>query len=157
MDNFNNNQNYNNYNNPDYYNPNYNPAQNNYQNPNINLNQPQNQPIYGKTQPTTGWNWGAMMYGWIWGLANGTWMPLIGLIPFVNMFWWIVCGAKGNEWAMQSGMWKTVEEFNAVQKSWNRAGKFMFWFSIIFLAIYCILIFGILGLSIMELANEFSY
>lgn len=144
MDNFNN-QGYN----SNYYNPEYN-NQNNFQNSNGSLNYPQGQPIYGKTQPVTGWNWGACMYGWIWGLANGTWMPLLGILPILNIFWWIVCGIKGNEWAMNSGMWKTVEEFNAVQKSWNRAGKIMFWLTFIFLIFYFVLIFGILGVGVLS-------
>jgi hypothetical protein len=95
------------------------PAQNyqnyqqpNYQNPNGSLNYPQGGVQMNRPVPTTGWNWGAMMYGWVWGLANGTWMPLLGIIPVLNLFWWIVCGIKGNEWAMNSGMWRTVEEFN---------------------------------------------
>ena len=150
-----------NYNNQGY-NQNYNTNQNNYQNPNNNFNYPQGQPVnpsvYGKTQPVTGWNWGACMYGWIWGLANGTWMPLLGILPVLNMFWWIVCGIKGNEWALNSGMWKTVEEFNAVQKSWNRAGKIMFWVTFIFLVIYFVLIFGIIGIGVFsEVMNELSY
>ena len=144
MDNFNN-QGYN----SNYYNPEYN-NQNNFQNPNGSLNYPQGQPVYGKTEPIKGWNWGACMYGWIWGLANGTWMPLLGILPILNMFWWIVCGIKGNEWAMNSGMWKTVEEFNAVQKSWNRAGKIMFWLTFIFLIFYFVLIFGILGVGVLS-------
>lgn len=144
MDNFNN-QGYN----SNYYNPEYN-NQNNFQNSNGSLNYPQGQPTYGKTQPITGWNWGACMYGWIWGLANGTWMPLLGILPVLNIFWWIVCGIKGNEWAMNSGMWKTVEEFNAVQKSWNRAGKIMFWLTFIFLIFYFVLIFGVLGVGVLS-------
>ena len=126
------------------------------------MNYPQNnpvvdKPIYGNTQPTKEWNWGAMMYGWIWGLANGTWMPLLCILTVLNMFWWIVCGIKGNEWAMNSGMWKTVEEFNAVQKSWNRAGKVMFWFMLVFLLIYFVLIFGVIGLGVfIEALNQMA-
>ncbi len=139
-------------------------SQNNYQNSNGTLNYPKPEnslpinPNAGRTQPVTGWSWGAAMYGWIWGIANGTYLPLLALIPFLNMFWWIVCGIKGHEWALNSGMWKTVEEFNAVQKSWNRAGKVAFWFTVIFVGIY--IIFWILwavifGFSMFAaLANE---
>lgn len=138
------------------------PAQNyqnyqqpNYQNPNGSLNYPQGGVQMNRPVPTTGWNWGAMMYGWVWGLANGTWMPLLGIIPVLNLFWWIVCGLKGNEWAMNSGMWRTVEEFNAVQKSWNRAGKFMFWFAMIFTLIY-VGIIAIAGVGVLsELSNYY--
>lgn len=115
---------------------NQNPVQStqNYQQPNYS-----GTPINQGNKPITGWNWGAMMYGWIWGIANGCYLPLLGLIPFINWFWWIVCGIKGNEWAMNGGKWKTVEEFNAVQRSWNTAGKIAFW--------YFVIVFGI-GIAI---------
>ena len=143
---------------------------------NMNNNQNFNQPIPPTVQPTqsystpinqgnkpmTGWNWGAMMYGWIWGIANGTYLPLLALVPILNMFWWIVCGIKGNEWAMNSGKWKTVEEFNAVQKSWNTAGKVAFWYSVIVIGLMFAIWFislafsiGIAGLA--GIAEGFSY
>ncbi len=143
---------------------------------NMNNNQNFNQPIPPTVQPTqsystpinqgnkpmTGWNWGAMMYGWIWGVANGTYLPLLALVPILNMFWWIVCGIKGNEWAMNSGKWKTVEEFNAVQKSWNTAGKVAFWYSVIVIGLMFAIWFisiafsiGIAGLA--GIAEGLSY
>lgn len=91
---------------------------------------------------STKWNWGAMMFTWIWGIANGTYMPFLAFIPFLNMFWWIVCGIKGSEWAKASGMWKTNEEFEAVQKSWNRAGKIAFWVSLIFIVLFVVIFVG---------------
>ena len=129
---------------------------NNYQNnqgynqqipPTVAPNQTYSTPINQGTKPVTGWNWGAMMYGWVWGIANGTYMPLLALLPFLNMFWWIVCGIKGNEWAMNSGKWQTVEEFNAVQKSWNTAGKVCFWFFLIFFVIYFAIMLLMFGLG----------
>lgn len=131
---------------------------NNYQNNNQDYSQPvpptvqptqtYGTPINQGVRPVTGWNWGAMMYGWIWGIANGTYMPLLALIPILNAFWWIVCGIKGNEWAMNGGKWKTVEEFNAVQKSWNTAGKVMFWFGIIFFVVYFVIFALIMGMGL---------
>ena len=118
-------------------------------------------PINQGNKPVTGWNWGAMMYGWIWGIANGTYMPLLALVPILNMFWWIVCGIKGNEWAMNSGKWKTVEEFNAVQKSWNTAGKVAFWYSVIVIglmfAIWFISIAFSIGIAGLAGLAEMSY
>ena len=127
----------NNYQNNGYQNNGYNqsvqPAQN-YQQPTYS-----GTPINQGTKPVTGWNWGAFMFNWCWGIANGTYLPLLIFVPFLNLIWMFVCGAKGNEWAMNSGMWKTVEEFNAVQKSWNKAGKFMFWFMVIMYGIAIVL------------------
>lgn len=163
MDNFNNNQNYNNYNNPDYYNPNYNPTQNNYQNSDGRLNYPSstnNIPIQSKAQPKKGWSWGASMLGILWGFGNHTYMPLLGLIPFLNFIWWIICGVKGYEWALESGHFKTVEEFNAVQDSWDRAGKVYLIITLVILAIYFIfffLIFGATFAGLMAGLSEYAY
>ena len=129
---------------------------NNYQN-NQSIQEPtyQNQyvertPHYnqGRVQPVSGWNWGAFMYNWIWGIANGCYLPLLIFVPFLNLIWMFVCGAKGNEWAMNSGKWKTVEEFNAVQKSWNKAGKFSFWFMVIMYGIVIVMWILMLVLSV---------
>lgn len=116
---------------------------------NINIQKPlptRSQSNKSVEAPVTGWNWGAMMYSWIWGLANGTYLPLLTLIPIFNLFWIFVCGAKGNEWALESGTWKTTEEFNAVQKSWNKAGKITFYIMLAYIAI-CI-IMGILNVAL---------
>lgn len=130
--------------------------------PTVQPTQSYSTPINQGNKPMTGWNWGAMMYGWIWGVANGTYLPLLALVPILNMFWWIVCGIKGNEWAMNSGKWKTVEEFNAVQKSWNTAGKVAFWYSVIVIGLMFAIWFisiafsiGIAGLA--GIAEGLSY
>lgn len=130
--------------------------------PTVQPTQSYSTPINQGNKPMTGWNWGAMMYGWIWGVANGTYLPLLALVPILNMFWWIVCGIKGNEWAMNSGKWKTVEEFNAVQKSWNTAGKVSFWYSVIVIGLMFAIWFisiafsiGIAGLA--GIAEGLSY
>lgn len=83
-----------------------------------------------------GWSWGAMMWGWIWGIGNHTYWPLLGLIPILNCFWWIVCGIKGHDWAYQSNHFNSVEEFNAVQDSWDTAGKVFFFVLLAFTFIY---------------------
>lgn len=159
MDNFNNNNQSN-----MGYNQNYNPTQNNFQNTG-RMDYPQSQPInnppvYGKTQPKTGWSWGASMLGWIWGFGNHTYMPFLSFIPILNIFWWIVCGIKGYEWALNSGHFKTVEEFNAVQDSWDRAGKCYLVFMLIILAIYFIFFFIIFGATFAGLIaglSEYGY
>jgi len=76
--------------------------------------------------PVTGWSWGAAGLGWIWALGNHSYMPLIGLLPGANTFWWIVCGIYGHEWAFKNFPEGAVEEFNAIQRSWDRAGKIAF-------------------------------
>lgn len=76
-----------------------------------------------------GWNWGACLLGWIWGLFNGavkqtllmfllsTFVPFIGSIASM-----ILLGIKGNEWAWQGKNWSSVDEFKRVQRKWAVAG-----------------------------------
>jgi len=72
------------------------------------------------------WNWGAFSFNIIWGIGNHAYLTLLCLVPLLNIVWIFICGANGNKWAWQSGQFKNVEEFLAVQKTWNRAGLFMF-------------------------------
>lgn len=66
-----------------------------------------------------GWNWGAMMLNWIWGLGNKTYIALLMFIPFVNFVMFFVLGAKGNEWAWRNKKWDSVEHFQRVQRKWT--------------------------------------
>lgn len=114
-----------------------------------------------------GWNWGAFAFNIFWGIGNKSYLPLLCLIPFFNLVWIFVCGAKGNEWAWQNGEYTSVEEFKAVQATWKRAGLIQailiiagFVFSII--AFVLLLIFGITAGSVIEdnynnLDNDTNY
>lgn len=101
---------------------------------------------YDPTSPITPpeikrWNWGAFMFSWIWGIGNYTYLPLLSLVPILNIVWIFVCGAKGNEWAWKSGQFKSVKEFLTVQNTWNRAGILIFIISCVFLVFYFIIIY----------------
>ena len=65
-----------------------------------------------------GWNWGAFLLTWIWGVGNGTYIALLALIPLVGLVMIFVLGAKGNEWAWRNKTWESVEHFKRVQRSW---------------------------------------
>lgn len=69
-----------------------------------------------------GWNWGAFLLNWIWGLGNRTYLALLCLIPGVNIIVAILLGIKGNEWAWNNRDWESVEEFKSVQKTWSVFG-----------------------------------
>lgn len=69
-----------------------------------------------------GWNWGAFLLGWIWGLGNKTYIALLGLIPGVNIVMAFVLGAKGNQWAWNNRNWESMEQFKQVQKIWSTFG-----------------------------------
>ena len=75
-----------------------------------------------------GWNWGAFLFNWIWGLGNQVYVALwlipisiftlgLGTLPF--MIW---LGVKGNERSWKSKRWESVERFREVQRKWAIAG-----------------------------------
>ena len=99
-----------------------------------------------RATPKKGWSWGAFMLGIHWGIGNRVYWPLLSLlivIPFIGPIIYlvvaIICGIKGHEWAMNSGTFKTVEEYNAAQDTWDRAGKVMFFIMLIMVVISLIL------------------
>ena len=69
-----------------------------------------------------GWNWGAMLMNWVWGLFNGTFIALLMFVPFANFVMFFMLGAKGNEWAWRNKKWDSVEHFKSVQRKWAIAG-----------------------------------
>ncbi|MFC1945124.1 zinc-ribbon domain-containing protein [Chloroflexota bacterium] len=82
----------------------------------------------GKRQETVfpselnGWNWGAFLLGWIWGIGNNTYISFLTLIPFVGFIMAFVLGSRGNEWAWKNKQWNSVEHFTSVQDRWGIAG-----------------------------------
>ena len=44
-----------------------------------------------------GWNWGAFLLNWIWGIGNSTYIAFLMFVPLVNIVMLFVLGAKGNE------------------------------------------------------------
>ncbi len=77
-----------------------------------------------------GWNWGAFFFTWIWGLFNGAYVTLWGLllwfVPLGNIVWAIVCGLNGNRWAWQGKPWTSSEHFRSVQHKWALAALIFF-------------------------------
>lgn len=108
-------------------------------------------------QEVKGWNWGAFMYNWIWGIANKTYLPLLVLIPIFNIVWIFIIGFKGNEWAWQKGDYKDVETFKAVQKTWNVAGIITFILSIAGILLYFFFIAAIIAGLANSSYSSYSY
>ena len=92
-------------------------------------------------------NWGAFLMGWIWCLGNGKIglgfllfllycfvnIPYIGIlfsIPGLIISFWL--GVRGNKIAWNNKAWKSVEEFEKVQKSWTVAGVILLSIAFIF-------------------------
>ena len=92
-------------------------------------------------QEIKGWNWGAFVFNWIWGIGNKTYLPLISLIPIVGLVWRFIVGFKGNEWAWQKGDYDNVETFKKVQATWNRAGIVAFIVAIIGIVLYVVALY----------------
>jgi Cytochrome oxidase complex assembly protein 1 len=69
-----------------------------------------------------GWNWGAFLLNWIWGIGNNTYIALLTLVPVVGFVMIFVLGAKGNRWAWENGRWDSVAHFKRVQRRWAIAG-----------------------------------
>jgi len=69
-----------------------------------------------------GWNWGAFLLSWIWGIGNNTFIALLALIPLLGLIMHFVLGAKGNAWAWRNGRWDSVAHFKRVQRRWAIAG-----------------------------------
>jgi Cytochrome oxidase complex assembly protein 1 len=69
-----------------------------------------------------GWNWGAFLLNWIWGIGNNTYIALLALVPIVGVIMIFVLGAKGNRWAWRNGRWDSVAHFKRVQRAWAIAG-----------------------------------
>ncbi len=74
-----------------------------------------------------GWNWGAFILGFFYGIFNGLpFIPFLHLIPGVNLVVAILTGIYGQEWSWKKKNWSSVDHFLRVQKKWNRAGLVVF-------------------------------
>jgi hypothetical protein len=100
------------------------------------------------------WNWGAFFFGWLWGIFNGVYWPLVVLIPYVG---WcallivnIVLGIKGNAWAWKGRYWKDFNHFKRVQKSWAMWALYVF----IAVVVISITVFTLFSSIIFSLINS---
>lgn len=69
-------------------------------------------------QEISGWNWGAFLLSWIWGIGNNVWWGLLTLIPYAGFIMRIILGVKGNKWAWKNKKWESIEDFKKTQKTW---------------------------------------
>lgn len=104
-------------------------------------------------QEIKGWNWGAFCFNINWGFGNKSYLPLLCLVPFFNIIWIFVCGAKGNEWAWKNNNYQSIETFKAVQETWNRAGWISFLIALAFAIMY-ILFFVFIGFAAFNSYNQ---
>lgn len=71
-------------------------------------------------------NWGAFWGSWIWGLINRAYITFLAIpLSFTpgGIYFWFICGIKGNEWAYENSKTKDVDKFCRGQKHqaifWN--------------------------------------
>ncbi|MCB9948279.1 MAG: hypothetical protein H6842_10680 [Rhodospirillaceae bacterium] len=69
-----------------------------------------------------GWNWGAFLLNFFWGIAHRVRPALLMVVPGINIFIAILLGARGNVLAWQAKPWESVAQFKRVQRQWARAG-----------------------------------
>lgn len=79
-----------------------------------------------KAKQFLAWNWGAFMFSWIWGIANGVYIMLIALIPGVGFVMSIIGAIKGNQWLWETQKYSTPDELKKSQNSWNTVGVVFF-------------------------------
>lgn len=116
---------------------------------------------YTNVQPQTPpelkkWNWGSFMFNIWWGIGHKVYLPLLCLIPLFGVVWVFFCGAKGNQWAWETGQYSTPAECLSHQSSWNRAG-FVYFFVAIALAVLYFIIFAIAGAAILAALGGGGY
>lgn len=68
------------------------------------------------------WSWGAFLLNWIWGLGNNSPIALLMFVPGVNLVMWFLLGLRGNRWAWQNKTWRSVEDFQRIQRVWTVFG-----------------------------------
>ena len=77
-----------------------------------------------------GWNWGAFVLSWIWGIANKTYISLLviplSFIPFFGLGMSIYLGIKGNELAWTNRQFTSLDQFRQIQKTWSYWGIALF-------------------------------
>jgi len=78
-----------------------------------------------------GFNWGAFVFGWIWGLNHrkpillgllvlnlvGRFVPFLSLVTLGLLIW---VGFQGNQWAWDSGRFSSIAEMVDCQNVWKK-------------------------------------
>ncbi|MBQ4646146.1 MAG: hypothetical protein IJB79_02240 [Candidatus Gastranaerophilales bacterium] len=91
-------------------------------------------------------NFGAFFGGWIWGLINKVYYPLWQFLLFFTPFSFqfsLICGLKGNEWALKAKKYDDIEKFNSKQETQGIIFSIIFLFVLptLIMVLYIALIF----------------
>lgn len=80
------------------------------------------------------WSWGGFVFGWLWGVFNRVYWPLVIFIPFLGqvaaLIIAFILGANGNRyaWEKYDG---TPEQFDEKQRKWKVAALIVLGISIL--------------------------
>jgi hypothetical protein len=107
----------------------------------------------GAPSEIMGWNWGAFLLTWIWGLGNNVWVSLLMFVPVVNVVMLFALGIKGNLWAWQHRRFSGVTQFKQVQRVWALVGLGVF---IVELALFVLWLHGPGMAAIKEMVASIS-
>jgi len=88
-----------------------------------------------------GWNWGAFLLGWIWGIGNSVWISFLEFVPYIGWIMAFVLGVKGSEWAWRYKKWDSIEHFKQTQLTWTKWGIGVVAGSIVLVILIWIIIF----------------
>ena len=81
-----------------------------------------------------GFNWGAFLLHWIWGIGNNVWISFVVLV--LPLIWNIYLGVKGNELAWLNREWESVEQFKETQAVWSKWGWIAFVISLVLSVVF---------------------
>jgi len=129
--------------------------------------QPNPQPSYQQARPQSPvlptcldkWSWGGFTFGWLYGVFNGIYWPLIIFIPVIG---WlaapiinIMLGVKAHSQAWEKFAAKGTEAgaaiFDSKQQSWDRWGLILFIINLVISVLYAI------GMIILTVVADNSY
>lgn len=91
------------------------------------------------------WNWGAFLWGGVWGIGHRLWVKgivglVLTLIPLVGIVVGIVFALRGNRWIWERGGYDSYEELRAKERKWAWA---YLWFALV--AVVIGLVYGFAG------------
>ena len=111
-------------------------------------NAPENTSGHGKKAiippEIKGWNWGAFLLHWIWGIRHNTFIAFLTWVPIFGFIFMFMLGIKGNQWAWENNTWRDIEHFKNTQKNWGIGGVIAYIFFALFIVGIFSFVFGVI-------------
>ena len=94
-----------------------------------------------------GWNWGAFMFPFVWGIGHRVYRVFWLFVPLFNLYWIFRIGLNGTEWAWEKGNFSDSNSIKEIESPWQRAGFVYFWISIVGGVLYTLYILALINLA----------